>query len=95
MKLSKKQAQSYEAAMTKCLRDIVAIPGESADEKGHADRIAEEMRAVGFDEVLIDPQGNVLGYMGSGKTLIAYDAHIDTVGIGNRENWTFDPYEGF
>lgn len=91
----KKAAQSYEAAMTKCLRDIVAIPGESADEKGHADRIAEEMRAVGFDEVLIDPQGNVLGYMGSGKTLIAYDAHIDTVGIGNRENWTFDPYEGF
>ena len=29
----KKAAQSYEAAMTKCLRDIVAIPGESADER--------------------------------------------------------------
>ncbi|MEF9896025.1 MAG: YgeY family selenium metabolism-linked hydrolase, partial [Clostridia bacterium] len=35
------------------------------------------------------------GYMGTGKTLIGYDAHIDTVGIGNRANWTFDPYEGY
>ena len=33
--------------------------------------------------------------MGTGKTLIAFDAHIDTVGIGNRDNWKFDPYEGF
>lgn len=39
--------------------------------------------------------GNVLGYMGTGKTLIGFDAHIDTVGIGNKGNWNFDPYEGF
>ena len=30
--------------------------------------------------------GNVLGYMGTGETaLIGFDAHIDTVGIGNIE----------
>ncbi len=88
-------AQGYEKAMTKFLRDLVRIPGESCDEKGHIDRIAEEMRAVGFDKVEIDPMGNVLGYMGTGKTMIGFDAHIDTVGIGNRANWEFDPYEGF
>ena len=33
--------------------------------------------------------------MGTGETLIGFDAHIDTVGIGNRDNWTFDPYEGY
>ena len=27
--------------------------------------------------------------------IIAIDSHIDTVGIGNRENWTNDPYEGY
>lgn len=91
----KEAAQGYEQAMTKFLRDLVRIPGESAGEKGHIDRIAEEMKAVGFDKVEIDPMGNVLGYMGTGKTLIGYDAHIDTVGIGNRDNWEFDPYEGF
>lgn len=91
----KEAAQGYEKDMTKFLRDLVRIPGESCDEKGHVDRIAEEMKAVGFTKVEIDPMGNVLGYMGTGKTLIGYDAHIDTVGIGNRDNWNFDPYEGF
>ena len=53
------------------------------------------MKALGFDKVEIDAMGNVLGYMGTGKTLICFDAHIDNVGIGNIENWEFDPYEGF
>jgi len=91
----KAAAEGYEKDMTKFLRDLVRIPGESCEEAGHINRIAEEMRTVGFDKVEIDPQGNVLGYMGAGETLIAYDAHIDTVGIGNINNWKFDPYEGF
>ena len=91
----KAAAQNYEADMTRFLRDLVKIPGESCGEKGHVDRIAEEMRKVGFDKVQIDPMGNVLGFMGQGETLIAYDGHIDTVGIGNKDNWEFDPYEGF
>ncbi len=91
----KEAAQGYEKDMTKFLRDLVRLPGESAGEEAHIKRIAEEMQKVGFDKVEIDPMGNVLGYMGTGKTLIAYDAHIDTVGIGNIANWTFDPYEGF
>ena len=58
--------------------------------------IAAEMKKVGLDEVDIDPQGNVWDIMGTGdKTLIAFDAHIDTVGIGNINNWNFDPYEGY
>ena len=88
-------AKNYEADMTKFLRDLVKIPGESCGEKGHIMRIKEEMEKLEFDKVEIDPMGNVLGYMGTGKTLIGFDAHIDTVGIGNRDNWNFDPYEGF
>lgn len=91
----KDAAQNYQKDMTKFLRDLIKIPGESCDEEGHINRIAEEMKALGFNKVEIDPMGNVLGYMGTGDTLIAYDAHIDTVGIGNIENWEFDPYEGF
>ena len=91
----KLSAEGYKAAMTKFLRDLIAIPGESCGEEGHIRRIAKEMEAVGFDRVVIDPMGNVLGYMGTGKTLIAYDAHIDTVGVGNLSNWTFDPYKGY
>ena len=74
----KEAAQGYEQAMTKFLRDLVRIPGESVGEEGHVKRIEQEMNALGFDKVVIDPMGNILGYMGSGKTLIGFDAHIDT-----------------
>lgn len=53
------------------------------------------MEKVGFDKVEIDPQGNVMGYMGTGSKIIAFDGHIDTVGIGEIRNWEFDPYEGY
>lgn len=91
----KKAAEGYGKDMTKFLRDLIAIPGESAGEKGHVDRIKVEMEKLGFNKIEIDPMGNILGYMGTGKTLIGFDGHIDTVGIGNRDNWNFDPYEGF
>lgn len=89
------KAKSYKAEMTKFLRDMVAIPSESCQEKEVVLRIKEEMLKVGFDRVEIDPMGNVLGYLGHGKHLIAMDAHIDTVGIGEIKNWKFDPYKGF
>ena len=91
----KAAAQGYEKAMTAFLRDLIAIPGESSGEEGHVRRIEKEMKALGFDKVEIDPMGNVMGVMGTGEKLIAFDGHIDTVGVGNRDNWTFDPYQGY
>lgn len=91
----KKAAQAFEAQMTQFLRDLIAIPGESCGEEGVIKRIAQEMEALGFDKVEIDGMGNVLGYMGTGSRIIAYDAHIDTVGLGEMSNWTFDPYKGY
>ena len=91
----KNAAKGYEAAMTRFLRDLVAIPGESCKEEGVVRRIESEMKDLGFDEVRIDGMGNVLGFMGSGDTLIAYDGHVDTVGIGEPSNWKFDPYKGY
>ena len=88
------KAQLYEAEMTRFLRDMIAIPSESCDEKRVVHRIKEEMERVGFDKVEIDPMGNVLGYIGHGPRLLAMDAHIDTVGVGNIKNWGFDPYHG-
>ncbi|OQB20465.1 MAG: putative succinyl-diaminopimelate desuccinylase [Firmicutes bacterium ADurb.Bin182] len=91
----KKASENYLPQMTRFLRDLIKIPGESCTEEGVIRRIEAEMKAVGFDKVEIDKLGNVLGYMGSGKRIIAYDAHIDTVGLGEMSNWEFDPYEGY
>jgi len=91
----KSSAENYKEDMTKFLRDLVAIPGESCEEEKVVKRIEEEMKKVNFDEVTIDPMGNIIGRMGKGDTVIAFDAHIDTVGIGEKSNWNFDPYEGY
>ncbi len=38
--------------------------------------------------------GNIIGTIGHGKHLIAMDAHIDNVGVGEIKNWTVTgPYE--
>lgn len=91
----KKAAESYEKDMTRFLRDLVRIPSESAEEEGVVKRIKEEMEKLGFDKAEIDPMGNVLGFVGDGDKIIAFDGHIDTVGLGEMSNWTFDPYEGY
>ncbi|MBU1020645.1 MAG: YgeY family selenium metabolism-linked hydrolase, partial [Firmicutes bacterium] len=90
-----KKAESYKADMTKFLRDMIAISSESCNEELVVLRIKEEMEKVGFDKIEIDPMGNILGYIGHGSHLIAMDAHIDTVGIGDINNWEHDPYLGF
>lgn len=89
------KAESYKGEMSEFLRDMIRIPSESCDEEKVIQRIKQEMEKVGFDKVEIDPMGNILGYIGTGKHLIAMDAHIDTVGVGDVKNWDYDPYEGF
>lgn len=91
----KEAAQAYLPAMTRFLRDLIAIPSESCDEEGVVKRTIREMEALGFDKAEIDPEGNALGWMGTGEKIIAFDGHIDTVGIGNIANWEHDPYEGY
>ncbi|MEZ4509075.1 MAG: YgeY family selenium metabolism-linked hydrolase, partial [Eubacteriales bacterium] len=65
------------------------------EEEGVIRRTIREMEALGFDKAEIDPEGNALGWMGPGEKFIAIDGHIDTVGIGNINNWEKDPYEGY
>ncbi len=42
------------------------------------------MQACGYDEIRIDPMGNILGRIGNGPRVLALDAHVDTVDVGNR-----------
>ena len=91
----KAAANAYGKDMTAFLRAMISHPSESCEEGEVVACIKAEMEKLGFDEVKVDGLGNVMGFMGEGEKIIAIDSHIDTVGIGNRDNWDFDPYEGF
>ena len=89
------RAEHHRPKIVRFLRDLIALPSPSGGEERVVGRIREEMEDLGYDRVEYDPLGNVLGYLGSGPRLVALDGHVDTVGVGNRDLWTFDPYEGF
>ena len=87
-------AERATPAMLRFLQAMIAIPSESAEEAAVVARVADEMRRCDFDEVKIDPFGNVLGRVGTGPVVIALDGHLDTVGVGDRSTWTRDPHGG-
>ncbi|MFH2008634.1 MAG: YgeY family selenium metabolism-linked hydrolase [bacterium] len=76
------------------LKDLIATKSLSGEEAAVVARIRQEMEAVGFDEVMVDGFGNILGRVGSGPRVIAMDAHIDTVDAGDLSLWgDRDPWE--
>jgi putative selenium metabolism hydrolase len=88
------QARQHERSMVRFLRDLIATKSLSAQE-GDVIRLVEaEMAACGYDEVRVDPMGNILGRVGSGPRVLALDAHVDTVDVGNPANWSVDPFRG-
>lgn len=76
------------------MRDICRIPSMESQLKDVGERIAAEMKKVGFDKTWFDSMGNIVGEIGNGPRTIVFDSHIDTVGIGDIEEWQWDPFEG-
>lgn len=86
-------ASAHERAVTELLRDLIHTPSLSAGEQDVVTRLAGQMEDLGYDEVVLDPLGSVIGRMGSGPVHIVMDAHVDTVGVGARSEWERDPFE--
>ena len=86
-------AETHRAGVTTLLRDLVHTPSLSSQERDVVALLTGQMEALGYDEVILDPFGSVIGRVGSGSTVIVMDSHIDTVGIGSRDEWSRDPFE--
>lgn len=76
------------------LREICAIPSMENQIRACGERIEAEMQALGFDETFWDKMGNIVGKIGNGDKILLYDSHIDTVGIGDPDEWDWDPFQG-
>jgi putative selenium metabolism hydrolase len=87
-------AMEIKADLVKFMQDIIRIPSLSSEEGAVIERIRQEMLKIGYDEVTVDPMGNVLGRIGSGPRIIAFDGHVDTVDVGDPALWDRDPHSG-
>jgi putative selenium metabolism hydrolase len=91
--IQKRVAEKREAILA-FMREICAIPSMDSQIGQVGARIGDEMKKLAFDQVRFDKMGNILGRIGSGPRVIVYDSHIDTVGIGERSAWQWDPFVG-
>lgn len=88
------KAEEYKNYTANNLSKLIKIKSVSLQEKDVQLELKRQMEEAGFDEVKIDGLGNVLGRIGNGKRILAIDGHIDTVDLGNMDNWNFDPLSG-
>ncbi len=75
-------------------RELVRIKSYSGGEKEIIEWIAEKMEMLGYDEVIIDGMGNVVGRIGSGEQIVMLDSHVDTVEVKDEEQWSVPPFSG-
>jgi len=86
---------SHAEAMAKFLQELVRIPSLSTHEEAVAERLATEMRRVGFADVWTDRAGSVVGRIGTGQgPKLLYNGHMDVVDVGDPARWRHPPYGG-
>src|ERR687891_1612386 len=85
-------AEGLRHDVTRFLADLIERPSLSRDENAVVQRIGEEMKAVGFDDVVVDGFGSVIGRIGDGPVHIVFDSHIDVVNTGDPSLWRTEPF---
>ena len=75
-------------------QSLVRIKSLSGQEGEIIKFIEKKMIALGFDDVVIDGMGNLLGRIGSGSKSILFDSHVDTVEVNDEDKWDVPPFSG-
>lgn len=75
-------------------QSLVRIKSVSGQEEEIVKFIEKKMNALGYDEVIIDSMGNVVGRIGNGEKIIMFDSHVDTVEVKDEEKWDVPPFSG-
>lgn len=91
--ISQRVAEAEEDILT-FFREIVAIPSMDSDIEEVGRRVGAEMARLGYDQVYVDRYGSIIGRIGDGDKILLYDSHLDTVGIGDPDQWEWDPFIG-
>jgi len=92
--LVESQLDIYKQRMLTFLQELVQIKSLDNHEGDAVQRVKREMEMLEYDQIMIDPMGNIIGRMGNGETLIAFDGHLDVVDVGDESQWDFEPFSG-
>jgi putative selenium metabolism hydrolase len=88
------RAQALRDFSAQTLSALVKIPSPCGHEEAVCRAIAGMCRDAGCADVRFDGLGSVVARIGSGLRKLAFDAHVDTVGVGDPAQWSLDPFSG-
>lgn len=83
-----------ETELLEFAQALVRIKSYSGQEEEAIRLVEKKMLALGYDEVIIDQMGNVLGRIGHGTKSILFDSHVDTVEVNDESEWDVPPFSG-
>lgn len=90
----REQADRLRAEIVGFAADLIRTPSLSGSEEAVGALVADRMRLLGFDEVITDEVGNVVGVIrgtGAGQDLL-FCSHMDTPEPGELDRWEQDPH---
>jgi putative selenium metabolism hydrolase len=87
-------AKEHRDFAARCLSEMIKVPGFSSTEKARIQVIAKFCAEAGMEDIHTDGLGSLLGRVGSGTKKLVFDAHIDTVGVGDPAQWKTPPHSG-
>ena len=79
------------------LAELIAIPSATppGDTRAICEAGAEHLKAAGYEVSMpmrTAPIANLVARLGEGSPCVVFNAHIDTVGTGDRAAWRTDPF---
>ncbi|HSK67623.1 MAG TPA: YgeY family selenium metabolism-linked hydrolase [Anaerolineales bacterium] len=83
-----------QKAVIRFAQDLVRIKSYSGQEEQAIRFVEQRMKTLGYDEVIIDSMGNLLGRIGNGGKSILFDSHVDTVEVNDKQEWEIPPFSG-
>jgi putative selenium metabolism hydrolase len=75
-------------------QDLIRIKSYSGQEEPVIRFIEQRLKSLGYEEIIVDSMGNLLGRIGSGGKSILFDSHVDTVEVNDEKEWNIPPFSG-
>ena len=75
-------------------QSLIRIKSMSGQEEEIIQFIEQKMKALGYEEIVIDSMGNLLGRIGNEEKSILFDSHVDTVAVTDEADWAVPPFSG-
>ncbi len=75
-------------------QSLVRVKSMSGQEGEIIKLIEKKMYALGYDEVVVDSMGNIVGRIGVGEKAVMFDSHVDTVEVNDEQKWDIPPFSG-